>query len=97
MKIFSLDPKSVLVIWSVFLGFVLNIFSILVFEKTDELHINVWKYGFPLQIDTINDYSNTGTIKGVIDLIFWIVISLIILSTVRHFRNKNKPIAVKLG
>lgn len=90
MKIFSLQSKTSLAIWSLIFGlagfFILEIefFSAVLDQCTSTLDdVTCTKslresYGILLPFQ--NEYIN---------MIFWVLISLIILSLIRHFRNKK--------
>jgi hypothetical protein len=61
-----------------------------IFQETDELKINVWKYGWPFVINTVTDNSSAVNTTQSFNLIFWILVSLIILSLIRYFKNNQK-------
>lgn len=106
MKIFSLESKKHLVVWSVVLGFAVNIVLNKITFKTNQCIPNplgvmdgcVYNtiYGFPFP------YWEGGFVNPPFDnlykfnFIFWILIVFIILSLVRHFRKKNNQITKSL-
>ena len=107
MKIFSLESKVNMVVWSVVFGVALNLIaSLLVFELSSNGAIfqsclvvpepGVCHYVSNQVIDipfqvTINDMG-TGEYKLIIDVLIWILISFIILFATRHFRKKNNQV-----
>jgi hypothetical protein len=95
MKIFSLQSKKSLVAWSVVIGFLLNWFSYTFIKSpsdklntnllcgSDSLCINGPKIGFPIHTDIIESQTFG------INLLFWILAVVIILSLIRYFKNKK--------
>ena len=91
MKIFSLQSKTSLVVWSVVIGFVLNWLSYKVFviqgKNCSDLLATVClspaQVGFPIRMSLIEFPLFC------LNLLFWILFALIILSIIRYLRTKN--------
>ncbi len=92
MKIFSLEAKKHLAGWSVTLGVFINL---LVSKFTKNFLVcqedcsNVYFQGWPIKVrlDAIKVYGDEG-FPLVVNLLFWILFILIILSLIRYFRTK---------
>jgi hypothetical protein len=96
MKIFSLQSKTGLSIWVLILALVLNVVTFLntktpVYFKDGMFGTSIlgFSYGWPLSYLQMEAGSPLLTKEFVIDLCFWSVLVLIILSIIRYFRNKK--------
>lgn len=98
MKIFSLESKASLVVWSVVLGLFFDGLSYRIFVTPASFCLGFYavgdcipaKSGFPIR-STLVDIPFL-----LIDLLFWILISFIILFAVRFFRKKSVKITTNL-
>ena len=132
MRIFSLQSKTALVMWSVVLGLVLFAFSMLIHSYLpgqtahcdnfvspegfpmpcpDWVSAPQYFQGWPIGIQYGSGYDPQinskesiafgfgqlalGNIVAVIDFVFWILASFVILLTIRHFRKKKYQISAK--
>lgn len=92
MKIFSLESKAGLVVWSVILGIVIEriIFPLSEIPYPADGPAFYVTRGFPfiyyMSLAEFNPYDYS---KLVLNLLVWIVVVLIILSLVRYFRKKK--------
>jgi len=93
MKIFSLQTKKHLVGWSMGLGIVVNILISLATLKSYQPICSIsflgpctkiYTFGFPLN----NEHRSGELLIPLLDAIFWIIVSLIILSLIRFFKSK---------
>lgn len=95
MKIFSLQSKTGLVVWSVALGILVNIvlysiYFMLSFRCLDVMDAVICMKPF----NAIFFWLRYGDYTG---FLFWILTSFIILFTIRHFRKKNYQLPSKLA
>jgi hypothetical protein len=106
MKIFSLESKTNLVIWGAVLSFVVNTVLFIMSSSTyaacsnwaqcSTTKIQAYRYGWPLKMDT-NAFAPVfgKTLTYFINLFFWVVIVLLILGIIRHFKKKNNQLPSK--
>lgn len=94
MKIFSLETKKHLVGWSLVFGFILKqiAYSLTVTSSycgDDLLHDACKIYGYPYKVP----YSYMGEMGKDylhwVNLLFWILVILIILSIIRHVKSRS--------
>ena len=99
MKIFNLQSKSSLLLWSGGLGIVLNslvfclssnLFRSYVFLELEAYTEDQVVWGWPFVFGINNFWPSLG-----INLIFWVVIVYIILNLVKFYRNKNRETTSK--
>jgi hypothetical protein len=101
MKIFSLETKKLLVWWSLGFGFILNYIIIRVTEDStcsagsffrclDQLRVG-WpiEYYNPKFFNTYPDELWKLVAFLSVNLIFWILISLVVLSLVRRWKYRR--------
>lgn len=98
MKIFSIEKKRYVILWSFFFGFLANWLTNTVTKTTEECRVTdagefcptVYHQGWPISVtlDTMKIYGDEG-LPILINLIFWILVCLIILSIIRYFRYRN--------
>jgi len=92
MKIFSLETKKHLVGWGLGLGLVIDlVLSKLTLIAKWDYDAYIAYFGFPLNGAISQNHLPLDKIF-LFNLFFWILISLIVLSLVRHFRKKNEVI-----
>lgn len=92
MKIFSLQSKSYVILWSVVIGYVLNFIAYkytraslsCLFAPTDCPDL---KGGWPF----LYEFYKNNYYLVYCNLIFWVLVSYISLSLIKYFKNKNKP------
>src|SRR3989344_4125851 len=92
MKIFSLETKKHLVGWSVIFSIMLFLYSSFLFTKTVPCNDNFFSFiagncksfGWPYSFTFFDPPT-----KLLVDFIFWIIVSLIILSIIRHFKGRR--------
>ena len=98
MKIFSLESKLDIVIWSIVFGFVVDfLLNLIVIQipcfgfGCGELGAEgILRSGFPVYTQfQSSDFVETNLYGLIFNAIFWILVSLIILSLIRYFKNKN--------
>ena len=106
MKIFSLQSKTSLVIWSVVLGFAPLLFIFLATSTSCRSLPCVGREGFPLVFKIVDFRRIPEQLMGVnnsqffvsyliIDFLFWILLAFLILFIARHFRKKNGQMTSK--
>lgn len=97
MKIFSLETKTHVLGWGIAAGFVVNrLVSIISRTKEDCPSYmagdcpTVYYQGWPVQatLDSMKVYGDEGLLLFA-NLLFWILVSLITLSLIRHFKHGN--------
>jgi hypothetical protein len=97
MEIFSLQSKKSLTAWSVGIGLLVFIAGSLITLKSYQpicsvsflgICSKIYTFGYPWTAD-----SDALLTKLPADLIFWILISFIVLFTIRHLRKKNYQIS----
>ena len=98
MKIFSLQSKTGLAVWSVVVGLVLSILiSISTQAYTESAFQTVcassYAHGWPAVVRVSvcqgNNYFSFNNTNEWINLFFWILVVLIILSLIRYFKKKH--------
>ncbi len=102
MKIFSLETKKYVLGWSVVLGALTNwAIMILTTRSSNGLSLDSHSvacsdcyqahmgWPFALKYAALIRYDYENRLAGAGNFIFWIFIVFIILSLVRHFRNKK--------
>lgn len=99
MKIFSLQSKIISLIWSLILGTAINlIVNILTRSYQGGCGSALYcpiahtlTYGWPMNVTAYGLVVNFWP-SMIINSIFWAIVVFIVLSLVRYFKHKNKPL-----
>ena len=104
MTIFSLQTKKHLVGWSLVFGFFINLilsyltpdYKNLSYCTSDGICTTIYgkqltNFGFPFNVDIQNAYGllDFFVLEFWLNFIFWIIVSFVILSLIRHFKTRK--------
>ena len=105
MKIFSLESKTSLMLWSVALGVVITFILTLFYRTTYVVNdyssickagmkciekIYAIKFGWPVALDSSISWSLSKTaLVFISNSVFWFLVIFIILSLISYFQYKN--------
>ena len=98
MKIFSLESKSSVASLSVLAGFFIErlLFYFAANKYTANQSDFYWIRGYPIAYFNGITGSGSWNYRGYfLNLLFWVLAVFIVLSLVRHFRNKSLEIVAK--
>jgi hypothetical protein len=96
MKIFTLETKKHMVVWSLLFSTILNwIFYIKPVDVFSFYYQANSKFGWPFSYSVIFTDDNRRQLFGNVwetrieNFVFWFIVPIIVLSIIRRFRNKT--------